>query len=150
MSIMPRGDLLWQRLQDAYPAELQKLGEIMGLADVNDKAPAVLVEELSVATRAAAGHSLRNLFRGPHDFPYKQILIDVTDKMAPGWTPWSWTHYKLSDRHSEEEKRGHGMRSNSTAERPHFVFRLASPERSFYAQIQPVRLENVLSSLSPG
>jgi hypothetical protein len=74
MSIMPRGDILWQRLQDAHPAELQKLGEIIGLADVNDKAPVVLVEQLSAALRAAAGHSLFNLFRDPHDYPYKQIL----------------------------------------------------------------------------
>lgn len=100
---MPRGDILWQRLQAAHPKELQKLGEIMGLADVNDKEAAVLVEELSAAVRSAAGHSLLNVLRGLHDFPYKQILIDVADKVAPGWTPWSWTPYTLNDHHSEVE-----------------------------------------------
>jgi uncharacterized protein YaaW (UPF0174 family) len=100
---MPRGDILWQRLQAAHPKELQKLGEIMGLADVNNKDAAVLVEELSAAIRTAAGHALLNVFRGPHDFPYKQILIDVADKMAPGWTPLSWTSYTLSDHHCEAE-----------------------------------------------
>ncbi len=100
---MPRGDILWQRLQATHPNELHKLGEIMGLADVNDKEAAVLVEELSDAIRSAAGHSLLNVFRGPHDFAYKQILIDVADKLAPGWTPLSWTSYKLNDRHSEVE-----------------------------------------------
>jgi hypothetical protein len=42
---MPRGDILWQRLQNAHPNELHKLGEIMGLADVNNKEAAVLGEE---------------------------------------------------------------------------------------------------------
>jgi hypothetical protein len=100
---MPRGDTLWQRLQAAHRNELHKLGEIMGLADVNDKETAVLVEELSTTIRSAAGHSLLNMFRGPHDFPYKQILIDVADKLAPGWTPLSWTEYKLNDHHDDIE-----------------------------------------------
>jgi hypothetical protein len=31
------------------------------------------------------------------------MLIDVADKMAPGWTFRSWTGYKLNDEHSEIE-----------------------------------------------
>ncbi len=100
---MPRGDVLWKRLESAREQELRKLGEIVGIADCQVKAQAVLVEELSRDIRSAAGHSLLNPFRGPHDFPYKQMLIDVADKMAPGWTFLSWTEYHLNDRHSEIE-----------------------------------------------
>jgi uncharacterized protein YaaW (UPF0174 family) len=100
---MPCGDVLWQRLESARDEELRKLGEIVGLADCRVKAHAVLVEELSRDIRSAAGHSLLNWFRGDHDFPYKQMLIDVADKMAPGWTPLSWTGYRLHDRHGEIE-----------------------------------------------
>lgn len=100
---MPRGDTLWQRLQIATEPELRKLGEIVGLTETTMKCREVLIEEISADLRAAAGHSIRNLFRERHEFPYKQILIDVADKMAPGWGPWSWTHYRLNDGHSEIE-----------------------------------------------
>lgn len=53
--------------------------------------------------RSAAGSSCRNLFRGDHEFPYKQILIDVADRLADGFTPLSWTEYKLDDYHTEQE-----------------------------------------------
>ncbi len=100
---MPRGDKLWQRLESATGPELLKLGEIFGLADAAAKRRDVLIEELSAELRCAAGHAILNVFRGPHEFPYKQILIDVADKMAPGWTFLSWTGYHLDDRHTEEE-----------------------------------------------
>jgi uncharacterized protein YaaW (UPF0174 family) len=100
---MPRGDVLWQRLESARPPELRKLGEVVGLAEAGRMSKEALVEQLSREIRSAAGHSLRNLFRGPHDFPYKQMLIDVANKMAPGWTFLSWTSYTLNDRHSEVE-----------------------------------------------
>ena len=100
---MPRGDVLWQRLETTHTAELRKLGEIVRLVDSICKPNAVLVEELSKDIRSAAGHWLRNIFRGPHDFPYKQMLIDVADKMASGWTFLSWTTYTLSDRHREQD-----------------------------------------------
>jgi hypothetical protein len=100
---MPRGDTLWQRLEAATEPELRKLGDIVGLADTAVKPRDVLVEETSAGLRSAAGHSILNLFRGPHEFPYKQVLIDVADKMAPGWTPWSWTDYHLNDGHPEVE-----------------------------------------------
>jgi hypothetical protein len=98
-----RGDKLWQRLEVATELELRRLADIVGLADASAKRRDVLVEQLSSGLRAAAGHSIRNLFRGPHDFPYKQMLIDVADKLAPGWTFLSWTSYRLNDTHSEEE-----------------------------------------------
>jgi hypothetical protein len=100
---MPRGDVLWQRLESARPQELWKLGEIVGLADCQGRSHDVLVEQLSHFIRSAAGHSLLNFSREPHGFPYKQMLIDVADKMAPGWTFLSWTKYKLNDHHSETD-----------------------------------------------
>jgi hypothetical protein len=98
---MPRHDVLWQRLESARPPELRKLADVLGTAEADHKPQPVLVEELSRDIRAAAGHSVLNWLRGPHDFPYKQLLIDVADKMAPGWTPLSWTSYRLGDRHTE-------------------------------------------------
>jgi uncharacterized protein YaaW (UPF0174 family) len=100
---MPRDDVLWRRLQSARPAELCKLGEILKISELNAKSRDVIIEELSREIRCAAGHSIPNLFRSPHDFPYKQMLIDVADKMAPGFTFLSWTHYKLHDVHGEIE-----------------------------------------------
>jgi hypothetical protein len=60
---MPRGDVLWKRLEAARPLELRKLGEVVGLADLDRKPPPALVEDLSREIRSAAGHSLVNLFR---------------------------------------------------------------------------------------
>lgn len=100
---MPRNDLLWQRLESARLTELHRLAEIVGVPASRQKVHAVLVEELSRDLRSAAAHSLLNCFRYPHDFPYKQILIDVADKMAPGWTPLAWTNYTLGDNHTELE-----------------------------------------------
>jgi hypothetical protein len=95
--------MLWKRLESARPAELHKLAGMVGLPDPEGKADSQLVEELSKAIRSAAGHSFRNLFRQDHDFPYKQMLIDVADKLAPGLTPLSWTKYRLWDDHRETE-----------------------------------------------
>src|SRR5690348_16918730 len=100
---MPRGDTLWKPLESARRKELEKLAEIVCLPDVEPKPEAVLIEGLSKEIRCAAGHFINNLFRGPHDFRYKQMLIDVADKLAPGWTFLSWTGYKLNDDHSELE-----------------------------------------------
>jgi uncharacterized protein YaaW (UPF0174 family) len=62
-----------------------------------------LVLRCSKELRSAAGSSLRNSVRGDHDFPYKQILIDVADKLTEGATWLSWTKYKLEDSHTEAE-----------------------------------------------
>jgi len=62
-----------------------------------------LVTRCSLELRAAAGSSTRNLVRKAHQFPYKQMLIDVADKLQPGITPLSWTSFRLHDEHPEEE-----------------------------------------------
>ena len=100
---MPRNDTLWQRLESARPAELTKLGEILKLDGLNEKKRDVLIEDISRELRTAAGHTVLNMFREAHEVPYKRILIDVGDKMAPGWTFLSWTNYKLDDHHTEYE-----------------------------------------------
>lgn len=58
------------------------------------------VRRISAQWRSAHGHTLINLTRKEHDLPWKQILIDVADKLKPGW---GWTEYRLGDATSEEE-----------------------------------------------
>ena len=62
-----------------------------------------LILHCSKEVRAAAGSSTANVFRDDHDFPYKQLLIDVADKLTPGHTIFSWTDYTMDDDHSVEE-----------------------------------------------
>ena len=70
---------------------------------------AELVELCSRELRSAAGFSTVNLVkrRGNQVFPYKQLLIDVADRLAPGSTPLSWTKYRLRDSSSEEDIENH-------------------------------------------
>jgi uncharacterized protein YaaW (UPF0174 family) len=60
-----------------------------------------LVTAISAELRSAAGNSIANSVRDPHDFPYKQVLIDVADKLAPGRL--SWTKFKLRGPETEEQ-----------------------------------------------
>jgi|JI10StandDraft_1071094.scaffolds.fasta_scaffold533675_2 uncharacterized protein YaaW (UPF0174 family) len=55
---------------------------------------------ISAEYRAVAGHSFMNIFRGKHDLPYKQILIDVADKLSPDM---GWTNFTLNDKYTEED-----------------------------------------------
>ncbi len=50
--------------------------------------------------RAIHGHTLLNLTRSPHEYPWKAILVDVADKLNPGLM---WTSFKLDDTHEETE-----------------------------------------------
>jgi uncharacterized protein YaaW (UPF0174 family) len=62
-----------------------------------------LIRLFSKELRSAGSSTTAGLLRTDHEFPYKQILIDVVDKLTPGHTPLSWTKYKLEDSHSEVE-----------------------------------------------
>lgn len=62
-----------------------------------------LIHIFSKELRSAGSSTTAGLLRDEHAFPYKQILIDVVDKLTPGHTPLSWTKYKLEDAHTEEE-----------------------------------------------
>jgi hypothetical protein len=57
-----------------------------------------LIGDISAELRSAAGNSILNLSRSEHEFPWKQIVIDVADKLTPGYTPLSWTSHTLGDR----------------------------------------------------
>ena len=99
-------DLLTQRLQSLVVDDLKSL-LIGGLRLEETKLEGLLHTDLvmlcSAKLRTAAGSSTLNLTRNPHKFPYKQLLIDVADKLTQGTTPLSWTKYRLKDQHGEEE-----------------------------------------------
>ena len=99
-------DLLTQRLQSLVVDDLRSL--LIGGLRLDEKKleglqHADLVMLCSARLRSAAGSSTLNLTRGPHVFPYKQLLIDVADKLTQGSTPLSWTRYRLKDGYTEEE-----------------------------------------------
>lgn len=99
-------DLLMKRLESLSADDLRSL-LISGLrVDANkleglDHADLVML--CSAKLRSAAGSSTVNLTRHSQKFPYKQLLIDVADKLTQGVTPLSWTKYRLKDEHREEE-----------------------------------------------
>lgn len=99
-------DLLIRRLQSLNSEDLSSIlagglripeKKLRGMRHAN------LVMLGSEKLRSAAGSSTVNLTRDPHEFPYKQLLIDVADKLTPGITPLSWTRFRLKDDHKEEE-----------------------------------------------
>jgi uncharacterized protein YaaW (UPF0174 family) len=99
-------DLLFEKLRQLDNDSLNSL-LLSGLRVSQNKLNGLDREELiqmcSKELRSAAGSTTRNLFRSDHEFPYKQILIDVADRLADGFTPLSWTKYKLGDSHTEQE-----------------------------------------------
>jgi uncharacterized protein YaaW (UPF0174 family) len=99
-------DLLIQRLEALNNEDLMSLlagGLRLNQAKLKGLDHTGLVTLCSTQLRAAAGSSTINFTRSSHQFPYKQLLIDVADKIAPGNTPFSWTKYRLKDEHKEEE-----------------------------------------------
>lgn len=100
---MPFGDTLFQRLRQAKrPDFLALLGDLkMDPVNFREATDEDLVNAISAELRSAAGNSIANVARGPHDFSYKQILVDVADKLAPGL--FSWTKFKVSGPETEEQ-----------------------------------------------
>lgn len=101
-------DLLLQRLASLDDVDLKSLlvgGLRLREARVSGLSHTDLVTLCSSRLRVAACSSTVNRVRGrgPHDFPYKQLLIDVADKLTPGLTPFSWTQYRLNDEHPAQE-----------------------------------------------
>jgi uncharacterized protein YaaW (UPF0174 family) len=100
---MPFDDALFQRLRKAQRPDLLLL-----LADLKldaqrlkDKSDDELIGIVSKQLRSVAGSSFANVARGKHDLPYKRILIDVADKLAPGRLKWS--QYKMSGPETESQ-----------------------------------------------
>ena len=95
---MPFDDLLFERLRTAKRADLLALlGDLKMEPKKFVKATNEdLVGAISAELRSVAGHTVANvaLRRDPHEFEYKQILVDVADKLAPGH--FTWTGYKVS------------------------------------------------------
>lgn len=60
-----------------------------------------LVGLISAELRSAAGNSVLNLGRGAHEFPYKQMVIDVADKLHP--SKIRWTAFKCAGPESVKE-----------------------------------------------
>lgn len=102
----PLEDVLFLRLRRLKKDDIKALlvgGLKVSEACVNTQKKQDLILLCSKELRSAAGSSTANAFRKDHDFPYKQILIDVADKLSPGHTILSWTEYKLEDSHSEKD-----------------------------------------------
>ena len=55
---------------------------------------------ISKEWRAVHGHTLLNLRRGNHELPWRRILVDVADKLKPGW---GWSDFRTNDERSDEE-----------------------------------------------
>ena len=55
---------------------------------------------ISKEYRSVAGHTIGNWFRGDHDMPYKEILVDVANKLKPKGDK---NEYSLGDGRSEED-----------------------------------------------
>lgn len=102
---MPYNDRLFQLLAALTPSELaalwtEALGKTTSDKDFWCASPEQQVVLISAEWRAAHGHTLRNRFRGEHDLPWKQMLIDVADKLKPGTT---WTAYSMEDSITEPQ-----------------------------------------------
>jgi uncharacterized protein YaaW (UPF0174 family) len=99
-------DVLLSRLRRLKKDDLMEIlvgGLKVSAESVINRDKQELINLCSKELRGAAGSSTANVFRGDHEFPYKQILIDVADKLSPGHTILSWTDYKLGDDHTEAE-----------------------------------------------
>lgn len=99
-------DILFTRLSRLKKDDIKELlvgGLKVSTDDVTNKNKQDLILMCSKELRSAAGSSTVNIFRKDHEFPYKQILIDVADKLAPGHTILSWTQYKIEDSHTAGE-----------------------------------------------
>lgn len=92
---MKNEDTILKRLNNATPTELTEICKILKLEE-DDKDN---ISKICNEYRLAAGHSIANIFR-QEDLPYKQILIDVADKLhhGPGWT-----HFTMDDHYSEKD-----------------------------------------------
>lgn len=100
---MPYDDRLFALLRGLDGEELRHIWEhCLGqrpkqkaFADSSHEQRVVWVSQV---WRTEHGSFVRNVTRGEHEFPWKQILIDVADKLSPGI---GWTPYTLNDAHSE-------------------------------------------------
>ena len=100
---MPINDVLFQRLRIAQrPDLLLLLGDLkLNRERFNAKPNDEIIETISATLRSVGGHSLVNPIRERHELSYKQILVDVADKLAPG--RMNWSQFRVSGSESEVE-----------------------------------------------
>jgi len=99
---MPKNDRLYYLMGQLDHAELLFLSKY-GLGKTERKYKYYSADRLkdliSLELRRVGSHRWANFFRFEHDFPYKQILIDVADKLSG----YRASGYELDDKHTEEE-----------------------------------------------
>ena len=101
---MENSDRLFTLLSELDDNELQSIWSnalqcVPGKDTFDNATHLQRVDLISMEWRAIHGHTLRNRFRAAHALPWKRILIDVADKLRPGW---GWTSYRMEDAHTEE------------------------------------------------
>jgi len=86
------------RIARATQEEKTELCEALGLNIQKIKNNEEIVKEYA----SAGGHSIMNVIRffTNDEIPYKQILVDVADKLYPSF---GWTSYSVNDKHTEIE-----------------------------------------------
>jgi len=87
-------DTIFMLLNEATAEEKSEICKALKLPADSD------VFDISKEYRSTAGHTIGNWFRGDHDMPYKQILVDVANKLKPKKDK---THFALEDGYSEVE-----------------------------------------------
>ena len=102
---MPYDDRLFKLLGQLDARELQDIWEVALKCKPGHEDFALGTREWQVACiseewRAVHGHTMWNIRRGKHEMPWKRILIDVADKLKPGW---GWSDYRMGDEHSETQ-----------------------------------------------
>lgn len=91
---MGKEDTIISRLKQSLISERYEICKALQIPVTSD------IYTISKEYRSAAGHSLINIIREDHELPYKMILIDVADKLYPGFF---WTDYSFDDDSTEEE-----------------------------------------------
>lgn len=91
---MGKEDTIISRLKRSLISERYEICKALQIPVTSD------IYTISKEYRSAAGHSLINIIREDHELPYKLILIDVADKLYPGFF---WTDYSFDDDSTEEE-----------------------------------------------
>lgn len=88
-----RMDTIKQRLENALDTELAEMCQALKIDKTDD------ISKIEKAYQDASGHILSRKFMSV-EVQYKQVLIDVADKLKPSF---GWTDFRLKDSSSEEE-----------------------------------------------
>jgi uncharacterized protein YaaW (UPF0174 family) len=101
-------DTLSRRLDLATTSDLQDLLQDLKVKPSRWSAASdqAMAELISSELRAVAGNSMMNLVRRRqgHELAYRQILVDVADKLAPSFR---WTAFKVSGPETDEQIEDH-------------------------------------------